>query len=52
MIEIHIIYASNLYKKRRGSLYHGRGDIKPTHFQNIMFVTHERNSHPLYEQIV
>ena len=49
MIEIHIIYASNLYNKRRG--HYTTGLVKqPTHSQDVMFVTHERDSHPLYEQ--
>ena len=30
MTEIHIIYMSNLYDKRRGSFYHGRGEKTPT----------------------
>ena len=49
MIEIHIIYMSNWYNKRRGSFYHGRGKKTP-HFQDNMFVTHDRNSHHFYEQ--
>ena len=88
MIEIHILYMSNLYNKRRGWLYNGRGKKttifsiylvcyqwqkftsfiwaiciitgggnyttgvvrRPPHYQDIMCVTNDRNSHHLYKQ--
>ena len=50
MIEIHIIYASNLYKKKGGGHYNTGVVRKPQHCQDIMFVTHDRNSHSSYDQ--
>ena len=51
MIEIHMLYMSNLYDKEPGPLYHGCGKTTP-HYQGIMFVNHDRNPHPFYEEFV
>ena len=35
----------------KGGGHYTTGVVRnPTHFQDIMFVTHDRNSHPLYDQ--
>ena len=48
MIEIHTSYMSNLFNSTGG---HSTMALvrRPPHYQDTMFVTHDRNSHPLFE---